>query len=85
MAEAVYVLCAATSLFCALLLGRSYLRQRSRLLLWSTLCFLGLTMNSIVLFVDLALLPTVDLRLVRTSAALTSMLLITIGLVWESR
>jgi hypothetical protein len=85
MAELVYVLCSATSLFCAALLFRSYLRQRSRLLLWSTLCFLGLGVNSVVLFVDLAVLPSIDLRPVRTTAALISMLLMTIGLVWESR
>jgi len=85
MGELIYALCAATSLFCAVLLFRSYLRQRSRLLLWSTLCFLGLGLNSVLLFVDLAVLPTIDLRLARTSAGLASMLLITIGLVWESR
>ena len=85
MAELVYVLCSATSLFCAAMLFRSYLRQRSRLLLWSTLCFLGLAVNSVVLFVDLAVLPAIDLRPVRTTAALVSMLLMTIGLVWESR
>lgn len=85
MGELVYVLCAATSLFCAGLLFRSYLRARSRLLLWSTLCFLGLGINGVVMFVDLALFPEIDLRLVRTSFALGSMLLIVIGLVWESR
>jgi hypothetical protein len=85
MAELVYVLCSATSLFCAFLLFRSYLRQRSRLLLYSTICFVGLTLNSVVLFVDLALLPELDLRPIRTTAALLSMLLITIGLIWESR
>ncbi len=85
MGELVYVLCAATSLFCAGLLLRSYVRARSRLLLWSMLCFLGLGLNSIVMFVDLALIPELDLRLVRTSAALSSMVLMTIGLVWESR
>jgi hypothetical protein len=85
MAELVYILCSATSLFCAVLLFRSYLRQRSRLLLYSTLCFVGLTLNSVGIFVDLALLPDVDLRPVRTPIALLSMMLITTGLVWESR
>lgn len=85
MAESVYILCTVTSLFCAALLGRSYLRARSRLLLWSTLCFLGLGINSVVMVLDLAVLTHLDLRLVRTSTALCSMLLITIGLVWESR
>ena len=85
MAELVYVLCSATSLFCAVLLFRSYLRQRSKLLLYATLCFVGLALNSIALFVDLAILADVDLRPVRTPIALVSMMLITTGLVWESR
>jgi hypothetical protein len=85
MAELVYILCSATSLFCAFLLFRSYLRQRSRLLLYSTICFVGLAANSIVLFVDLAMLPSIDLRPIRTTTALVSMLLMTTGLIWESR
>ena len=47
MAETVYILCALTSVFCAVLLMRSYRRQRTRLLLWSTLCFAGLAINKI--------------------------------------
>ena len=42
MSEIVYLLCAATSALCAALLVRSYRRSRSRLLLWSCLCFVGL-------------------------------------------
>jgi hypothetical protein len=37
MAAAVYVLCALTSLACAVLLLRSYARRRVRLLLWNGL------------------------------------------------
>jgi hypothetical protein len=85
MGELVYVLCSAASLFCAFLLFRSYLRQRSRLLLYSTICFVGLAANSIVLFVDLAMFPAVDLQPIRTTMALVSMLLMTTGLIWESR
>lgn len=57
MAEIVYILCAATSTFCALLLFNRYRRQRSRLLLLSTLCFLGLAVNSVLLFIDGSLFP----------------------------
>jgi hypothetical protein len=85
MGEVVYMLCAATSIFCALLLWRSYRRQRSRLLLLSVLCFLGLAVNSTVLFVDLAVLPDIDLRLFRTTAAFVSILGFLLGLIWESR
>ena len=85
MAETVYLLCAATSMFCALLLLRSYRKQRSRLLLLSTLCFLGLTINSLLVVVDLVLLPEADLRLARTLAAFCSGLGLLLGLIWESR
>jgi hypothetical protein len=85
MAEIVYVLCAATSILCALLLLRGYLRTRTRLLMWSTWCFVGLAINNILLFVDLAILPdAIDLRLLRGGSALAAMLLLVVGLIWEA-
>lgn len=83
MAELTYVLCAATSILCAILLGRGYARTRTRLLLWSTLCFAGLAINNILLLVDLMILPDIDLRVLRSGSALASMLLLVIGLIWE--
>ena len=85
MAELVYILCAATSMFCAFLLFRSFRAQRSRLLLLSTLCFVGLAVTSVILVVDLIVLPDADLRLVRTLVAYVSILAFLLGLVWESR
>ncbi len=85
MAEAVYLLCALTSLLCAVLLVRSYRAQRSRLLLWSTLCFAGLAINNILLLVDLVLVPEIDLSLVRTGTAVSAVVLLLIGLIWEDR
>jgi hypothetical protein len=85
MAEIVYVLCAATSILCALLLLRGYLRTRTRLLMWSTWCFVGLAINNILLFLDLAIFPdTIDLRLIRAASALAGMLLLAVGLIWEA-
>lgn len=83
MAEIVYVLCAVTSLFCAILLYRSYRSQRTRLLMWSTLCFVGLAINNILLFIDRVLVPEVDMSLVRSSVGLVSVLLLLFGLLWE--
>ncbi|MDQ3299996.1 MAG: DUF5985 family protein [Myxococcota bacterium] len=83
MAEAVYLLCALTSLFCAVLLFRSYWRQRTRLLMWSTLCFVGLAINNLLLFVDLVIVPDLDLGLVRTGVAFTAIMSLVIGLLWE--
>jgi hypothetical protein len=85
MPELVYLLCAATSALCALLLVRSYRRSRSRLLMWSCLCFVGLALNNVLLVVDLVLVQSVDLSYLRQGTALASMSLLVIGLVWEAR
>jgi len=86
MAEAVYLLCAATSLACVTLLLGAYRRQRARLLLWSTLCFVFLALNNILLFVDLIIVPdAMDLSVWRSMTALTGIALLLFGLIWESR
>jgi hypothetical protein len=83
MAEAVFLLCAVTSLACAVLLLRGYARSRVRLLLWSSLCFVGLAVNNVLLVVDKVVLPQGDLLLVRTSSALVALSLLVFGLVWD--
>lgn len=85
MAEAVYVLCAVTSVLCAVLLARSYRQQGVRLLLWSTLCFSGLAINNTLLVIDLVLVSDVDLSLARTATGLVSIGLLLVGLIWEVR
>ena len=85
MAEAVYALCALASIGCAGLLLRAYSRGRSRLLLWCALCFAGLAVNNVILFVDLVLVPDVDLSLIRQLSALGSVLVLLYGLVWDAR
>ena len=85
MIEAVYVLCALTSIACAAMLFRGYRKTRTRLLFWSSLCFVGLAANNVILFVDRVVLPQVDLSLPRTGAALFALLVLLFGLVWESR
>ena len=85
MAEVVYLLCALTSTFCALLQVRSYSRQRTRLLLWSSACFVGLALNNVMLFVDLVVVPDLDLSVLRTGSALVAVLMLLVGLIWESK
>lgn len=86
MPEAVYLLCAATSMACAVLLLRGYLHQRTRLLLWSSLCFVLLALNNLLLFVDLIVVPvTIDLSLWRSATALAGVSVLLFGLIWESR
>jgi hypothetical protein len=83
MAEAVYLLCAVTSIVCAALLFRGYRAHRTRLLFWSSLCFMGLALNNVLLFVDLVMVPDVDMRLWRGALALVAMMLLLIGLIME--
>jgi hypothetical protein len=85
MAEAVYVLCALTSLGCAGLLWRGYRQSRTRLLFWASVCFFGLALNNLVLLIDLVLLPEIDLGLVRGLLALLSMLIFAWGLIGVDR
>jgi hypothetical protein len=80
---AVYLLCAATSIACAVLLVRGYRASRTRLLLWSSLCFVGLAVNNALLFVDLVLVPGADFSLVRTAAAAVGVAALVFGLVWD--
>lgn len=84
MAALVYVLCAFTSLLCAGLLLRSYRHSGSRLLFWSSLCFVGLALNNVLLFVDLVLVPTMDMSVLRGTVALASLLVLLYGLIWET-
>ena len=80
-----YLIAMLTSAACMLLLIRAYLDSRLRILLWSALCFVGLTVNNLLLFVDLVLLPTsVDLRVYRYTAALIGMLFLIYGFITDS-
>jgi uncharacterized protein DUF5985 len=82
--ESLYILCILSSVACTLLLFRSYLQNRVRLLLWGTVCFIGLSINNILLFLDLVLFPHVDLRWLRIMSSLTGMLFLVYGLIWDS-
>ena len=79
-----YLLALITCMACTALLLREYLRTRVRLLLWSTLCFVGLSINNGLLFADLVLFPTDDLRVLRAASALVGMAFLLYGFVWEA-
>lgn len=85
MATVVYALAALTSVLCAVLLLRGYATTRVRLLLWAGLCFVGLALNNVLLFVDLGLMPGLDLSLWRSLPTLAGLMLLIYGLVWETR
>lgn len=80
-----YLMAVLTCLACTVLLGRSYLRTRVRLLLWSTFCFVGLLISNVLLFFDLVVFPTeIDLRVWRLSAALAGLLFLLYGFIWDA-
>jgi hypothetical protein len=76
-----YAICALTALSCAVLLLNRYLRTHHRLLMWSGLCFVGLTLNNVLVILDRVVLPDVDLSILRLSTTLVAVLLLLYGLV----
>lgn len=86
MAEAVYIMCALTSILCAILLIRGWWATRSRLLLWASLCFVGLALDNIAVVVDFVLTPpSIDLFWWRIPPAVAGMAILIYGLVRESK
>jgi hypothetical protein len=84
VATLVYVLCAATSLACAVLLARAYHRSGLRLMFWSAACFGGFFLNNILLIVDLRMVPETDLSVIRSLPVLGGLALLIFGLVWDT-
>ena len=85
MESAVYILCAATALACAVLLLRGYRTSRVRLLLWTGLFFAALAIENGLLFVDRIVVPDTDLALWRASVALIGVCLLLFGMIWKDR
>jgi hypothetical protein len=83
--SAIYILTCLTTLLCAVLLLRAYLRVRSRLLLWSGLCFLVLSLSHLLAFVDIWIVPQTDLYTYRLASTAIAMSLLLYGLIWESQ
>jgi hypothetical protein len=84
MSYLVYLSCALTSLGCTALLFRSARTVRSGLVIWCALCFLGLTFANILLFIDVIMVPNVDLSLWRTGITLLGASLLLFGLIRSS-
>ena len=80
----IYLLCVATSLLCAYLLARAYRRGKTKLLIWSALCFALLAINNLVLAADVLLLPAIDLTVVRLGTSLAAVAVLLFGFIWEA-
>lgn len=78
------MLAALTSLGCMVLLLRAYLSIRLRLLMWSTLCFVCLSISNILLFLDLVVFPDIDFRPYRLVAAFAGVVFLLYGFIWEA-
>ena len=84
IALTVQILCAGTSLACAILLYRGYRRSGARLLFWSSLCFFGFFLNNTALIIDLRILLEQDLSVVRSLPSLAGISCLLYGLIAES-
>lgn len=80
----VYVLCILTAGTCSGLLIRGYSRGGVRLLLWSAICFGFLAIHSVIVLVELVLLPATDLQMLRHLASFAAVGFLLFGLVWET-
>ncbi len=81
----VFFLCVITSVVCMALLIRGWRQTGTRLLLWSALCFVGLAINNLLVFVDLVLLPdNIDLLPLRHLASLAAVSVLLWGFIWEA-
>jgi len=79
----VYVLCFATSSACALLLGRAWRRSRTRLLVWSAICFALLAANNFAVMLDMLVFPDSDFQLFRLLLALGAVAVLLFAFVWD--
>ena len=62
-----------------------YRASRTPLLLWSSLCFVGLALNNALLFLDLTGILEPDLSVYRSLIGLASLMVLLYGLVWHTR
>lgn len=85
MAAFIYTLCTITCLVATLLLLRGWRQTRSPLLVWSGVCFAGLTLSNLLLVLDRTIYSvSADLSTERLVSAFIALLVLVIGLIWES-
>lgn len=87
MNASIYALCALASLLCAVLLGLGARRVRSRMLVWSAICFALFAAANIVLVLDFVVFPGPDVRLwpLRQGLSLLAVGSLVYGLIIEDR
>ncbi len=83
MAFLVYALCALTGAACAGLLLIAFKRSGSRMLWWSAVCFVFLTVSNVLLVIDFFLLPDRMLWPLRHGISLAAISALLYGLIFE--
>lgn len=84
MTNSVYILGALTCFACAFLLFRAYRRSATRLLLWSSICFAWLTVNHVMLAINVIVISETSYSIWRSLAALAGVASLLYGLIAES-
>ena len=84
MDKIVYTLCALTCGTCTYLLFRGYIRTRMTLLLWSTICFLCLTVANVLIYTDMIVFPDADLSVIRGSITFLGLGTLIYGMIRET-
>jgi hypothetical protein len=80
----VYLFCALVTIGCAVLLIRSYLRNRVKLVLWGAVFFICFALSNVLLFFDLGVLPpSIDLSPYRDALTLAGLIAMIYGLIKE--
>jgi len=82
---AIYIVHTAVSLLCSVLLLRAYAQVRKRLLFWSGLYFAGSTLVNALVFMDLIVVPNIDLYPLRLGISLVAAAMLVFGLIWGER
>lgn len=72
------------SVACTLMFLRTYARTALRLFWWTALCFVCLSVNNVLLFINFVLLPELDLRLYRFASSAAGLVFLLYGLIVEA-
>ncbi len=80
----VYLLCIATSITCLVLLVRGYRRSGVKLLFWSALCFVGLALNNLFLFLDAIVFPDINFMPMRNLSTFLALVVLLYGFIWDA-
>ena len=85
MAALIFSLCSVTAFVVCALLLRAYARSKAPLLLWSGICFAGLTISNLVVVLDELVFPMRDYSPWRVGISVAAVSILLFGLIFEER